>query len=370
MKDSVLYKKVLGCLVGGACGDALGGPVEGMNANFIRQLHSGRVTEMVSYRTRPDDFFQPEMPSAYAWHDTPGTYTDDTYFSIQNALCIIQKGGRINCEDLADFWVKNFDVNRAWFSTSNSYHKLELTHLPARDVGEGTIGENSSAMCIGPIGAINAGNPAQAAQDAYDVVSFMHWGHSREAAAILAAAVAEAFNPDATVESIMAAACDNIPNGKESRMYNALHLGLDLARKAKDSEELTQLYYDQLIIDWTGRGMQPSGDGRHEASCEAQESIPCALGMILNSKGDPRESIVSAANFGRDCDSIACMVGYVVGALHGIDGLPQSWVQAVMSANPEGPNLEELAVQFTQTLEKQLQADSARCQTVLGMAQA
>ena len=144
MKDSVLYKKVLGCLVGGACGDALGGPVEGMNANFIRQLHSGRVTEMVSYRTRPDDFFQPEMPSAYAWHDTPGTYTDDTYFSIQNALCIIQKGGRINCEDLADFWVKNFDVNRAWFSTANSYHKLELTHLPARDVGEGTIGENSS----------------------------------------------------------------------------------------------------------------------------------------------------------------------------------------------------------------------------------
>ena len=90
--------------------------------------------------------------------------------------------------------------------------------------------------------------------------------------------------------------------------------------------------------------------------------------MILNSKGDPRESIVSAANFGRDCDSIACMVGYVVGALHGIDGLPKSWVQAVMSANPEGPKSEELAIQFTQTLEKQLQADSARCQTVLGMA--
>ena len=367
MKNSVLYKKVLGCLLGGACGDALGGPVEGMNACFIRELHGGRVTEMVNYNTRPDDFFHPEKPSAYAWHETPGTYTDDTYFSIQNALCIIEKGGRINCEDLADFWVRNFDVNRAWYSTANSYHKLELTHMPARDVGEGTIGENSSAMCIGPIGIINAGDPAQAALDAYDVVSFMHWGHSREAAAILAAAVAEAFNPEATVESIMQAACNNIPGGKESRMCNALHLGLDLARQAKDTEELTKLYYDQLIIDWTGRGMQANGDGRHEASCEALESIPCALGMILKSNGDARDSIVAAANFGRDCDSIACMAGYVVGALHGVDGLPKTWVDAVMNANPEGPNFEELALQLTEALEKQLKADAGRSETVLAM---
>lgn len=369
MRDSMLYKKVLGCLIGGACGDALGGPIEGMNSQFIRQLHNGRVTEMVDYHTRPDDFFHPEQPSAYAWHYDPGTYTDDTYFSIQNALCIIEKGGRINCDDLADFWVKNVDPSRAWYSTFNSYQKLFLTHIPARDVGEGTIGENSSAMCIGPIGAINAGDPAQAAKDAYDVVSFMHWGHSREAAAILAAAVAEAFNPDATVESIIQAACDNIIGGKESRMYNALHLGLDLARKAKDTEELTKLYYDQLIIDWTGRGMQASGDGRHEASCEAQESIPCALGMFLNSKGDARESIVSCANFGRDCDSIACMIGYVVGAFHGIDGLPKSWVEAVKAANPEGPDFEELAERFTEVLEKQLAADAERCETVLKLAE-
>lgn len=367
MKNNTLYKKVLGCLIGGACGDALGGPIEGMNYKFIRELHGGRVTEMVDYHTRPDDFFHPEKNSSYAWYYTPGTYTDDTYFAIQNALCIIEKGGRITCDDLGDYWVRETDVSRAWFSTANSHHKLVLTHIPARDVGEGTIGENSSAMCIGPIGAINAGDPAQAAKDAYDVVSFMHWGHSREAAAILAAAIAEAFSPDVTVESIMQAACDNIPNGKESRMYNALNLGLDLARKAKDTEELTKLYYDQLIIDWTGRGMQPSGDGRHEASCEAQESIPCALGMILNTKGDARDSIVAAANFGRDCDSIACMTGYVVGALHGIDGLPKSWVEAVTTANPDGPNFEELARRFTEALEKQLETDRIRCESILSM---
>lgn len=369
MKNTVLYKKVLGCLIGGACGDALGGPIEGMNDRFIRQLHGGRVTEMVDYHTRPDDFFQPEKPSAYAWSYDRGTYTDDTYFAIQNALCIIEKGGRINCDDLGNFWVKNFDPNRAWYSTFNSYQKLVLTHIPARDVGEGTIGENSSAMCIGPIAAINAGDPAQAAKDAYDVVSFMHWGHSREAAAILAAAIAEAFNPDATVESVIQAACDNIIGRKESKMYNALHLGLDLARKAKDTEELTQMYYDQLIIDWTGRGMQESGDGRHEASCEALESIPCALGMFLNSHGDARETMVSAANFGRDCDSIACMTGYLVGAFHGVDGLPESWVAAVKAANPEGPDFEELAERFTEALEKQLNADIERCNTVLKMAE-
>lgn len=66
-KNSVLFKKVYGCMMGGVIGDAFGGPVEGMDAGFIRKLHNGPVTDLISYATRPEDFFMPAAPSAYAW---------------------------------------------------------------------------------------------------------------------------------------------------------------------------------------------------------------------------------------------------------------------------------------------------------------
>lgn len=345
-QQSALYKKVFGCVMGGVVGDAFGGPIEGMHADFIRELHGGVVTDLVSYTTRPDDFFMPAAPSAYAWSDKPGTYTDDSYFALLNARCIIEKGGRINCDDLGDFLVRECDIRRGWYSLAASYWKLMMTHRPARTVGQGNIGENSSAMCIGPIGIINACDPYQAALDAYDVISIMHDDHSRDAAGIIAAAVAEAFKPSATVDSIVDAALQNIPGGKYSRMYKPMLLAVDLARKAKDYEELTKLYYDQLIIEWSGRGKPVSTDGRHNDSCESYESIPCAVGMFLNAGGDFAKTIEGAANFGRDCDTIACMAGYIAGAFGGVDAIPAPWVDTCIAANPD-PDLRAIAEGLT-----------------------
>lgn len=366
-KNTVLFKKVYGCIMGGVVGDAFGGPIEGMNADFIRELHQGIVTDLISYTTRPDDFFMPEVPSAYAWSDKPGTYTDDSYFATVNARCIIENGGRISCDDLGDFWVKNLDVNRGWYTVQNSYWRLMMSYMPARQVGVGNIGENSSAMCIGPVGIINACDPKQASLDAYDVMSLLHHDHSRDAAGIIAAAVAEAMNPEATVESIVDAALNNIPGGVCSKMYKPMQLAVKLAKEAKDTEELTKLYYDQLIIDWCGRGKEISKDGRHNDSCEAYESIPCAIGMFLNTGGDYVKTIIGAANFGRDCDTIACMAGYIAGAFNGIDAIPEKWVETCLNANPE-PNLEDLAEKMTETLSKQAEMVAKRCETIFFMA--
>ena len=368
MQGSQLFDKVYGCLVGGLVGDAMGGPIEGMTANFIRELHGGVVTRMVSYDTRPEDFFHPEKPSAYAWHSEPGTHTDDTYFATLITRCIIEKSGRITCDDLADFWLRECDQRRAWLSLHFTYSKLFYTHIPPRDLGQGNIGDNSSAMCIGPVGAINACNPAQAALDAYDVVSMMHWGHSRDAAGIIAAATAAAFQPGATVDSVAQAAVDNIPGGKQSRMYKPMLLALDLARKARDTEELTKLYYDQLIIKWSGRGKAVSSDGRHCDSCEAYESVPCAIGMFVNAKGDYEKTIIGAANFGRDCDTIACMAGYIAGAFNGFSSIPQAWSAPCLAGNPETPSFTEMAEDLTRVLVAQQEKDLARVRRIAAMA--
>ena len=196
----------------------------------------------------------------------------------------------------------------------------------------------------------------------------MHHDHSRDAAGIIAAAVAEAFKPDATVESIVNAALRYIPGGKSSKMYEAMHLAVKLAKEAKDTEELTKLYYDQLIIDWCGRGKKICTDGRHDDSCESYESIPCAIGMFMNTGGDFVKTIIGAANFGRDCDTIACMAGYIAGAYCGSDNIPENWINTCLQANPD-PDLQDISLKMFRVLQKQTEKTISRCKILDKMSQ-
>jgi len=336
-----LFDKVFGCIMGGTIGDAMGGPLETMHFRFIRELHDGRVTDLVKYE-RPADFSQPHPNGAYAWYDRAGTNTDDSYFQTLITKAIIKKNGRITAEDLGEVWLSEMDVDRAYFSMKNSYHKLRLTNTPAREIGIGNMQENCSCMCVGTVGVINACAPRQAALDAYEVSSLVHDGYSREAAGLIAAAVAEAMNPRATVQSIVDAALAHLPNGKLSQVYAPMVRALECADRARDTEHMTELFYEKLNIEWLCRQPPMPEDGRHSIGVNPCESAVCALAMFYKANGDPKETIIASANYGRDCDTIACMAGYIAGAYHGASGLPRKWIDTVLQANPE-PDLRALA---------------------------
>lgn len=351
LNETLLFKKAFGCLIGGAIGDALGGPTEGMYYKFIRQYHNGRVEDLIDYK-RPEDFSQPRLNSAYAWKGEAGTHTDDTYFQLLITKAIVKKEGRITCDDLLELWREECDVNRAWHSLRNSYAKIMNTRIPARELGAGNIADNSSAMSIGTIGAINACNPAQAALDAYDVISLCHDSHSREAASMIAAAVAEAMKPGTSVQNVVEAAIRYVPGGKDSRMYAPMIKAIELADKARDTEELTELFHDQLIVKWENRSKLLVDSDRKSFSVEPLESVPCAIAMFYKEKGDYKRSVIASANFGRDCDTIACMTGYIAGAFNSIDGIPAEWIDKSLSANPDG-HMKELAIGLTNAIIKE-----------------
>jgi len=367
--NSVLFKKVFGCLIGGAIGDAMGGPYEGMHADFIRQLNGGGlIPDLHDYHLRPADFFQPEYGGGYAWSFAPGTYTDDTYFATLLGRCIIEKGGRITCDDLGDYWVKHCNVRCGWYAIQASYWRLIQSNRPARSASQGNMGDNSSPMCIGPVGVINACDPFTAALDAYDVSSIMHEDYSREAAGMLAAAIAEAMKPDATVESVIAAALDNLPGGKLSPLYPQMQLALECVKQAADVDELTKLFYERLNVQWARRPEVVSApDGRHSDSVDSLEAVPCALAMFAFNRGDYAKTISAAASFGRDCDTIACMAGYVAGAFQGTDGIPQRWIDTVLAANPQ-ENIKDIAEKITGVLLAQNERRRSQCDLLDQMA--
>ena len=351
LRNTQVFNKVYGIIMGGAVGDALGGPLETMHYRFIRKLFNGRLAEMTSYRVRPADFSQAGTGGAYALCDEAGTYTDDTRLASLISNAIVRKKGRITADDLAETWMTDMKVESFWHSISSSYFRIAIGQASVREGGVANMPDDSSAMCIGPIGAINFGNPAQAALDAYDVASLSHDGYSREAASMIAAAVAEACKPNTNVKNVVDAALSYLPNRDTSLMRPRTKLALELADKATDTEELTALLYQSFTVPWTRRdrgGAFLDGE-RLSQSVDAAEAVPCALAMFYKSNGGYKDSVLAAANFGRDCDTIACMTGYIAGAFNGANSIPYNWIDQVKQANPI-PDLENLALRIVEAL--------------------
>ncbi len=348
-KDSLLFKKVYGSLIGGAIGDAMGGPVESLHYRFIREYHHGRLTDLVEY-DRPPELGRPNPErGAYARSSKAGTYTDDTHLRHFITDAIVARNGRIMPEDLAKVWMEKMETRFFWVSITNSWNRIALTATPTWEVGAGNVPDNSSAMCIGPIGVINAGDPEQAAQDAYAIASLSHDGYAREAACIIASATAEAMKPDATVDGIVKASIEHMPNRDTSPMYGAVLRAIEWADEAADTEELTAIFYERGLVSFADRIPPGEPDDRKSWSVDPLESIPVVVAMFHKTKGDYRESVIAAANFGRDCDTIACMTGYIAGALNGVDAIPKEWIDTVREAQPE-PDQEEIAVGVTEAL--------------------
>lgn len=94
-----LAERVHGGLLGAACGDALGGPVEGLDADEIAARH-GRVTTMLPYER--------ESAEHGPWTLAAGSWTDDTRLSLMVAEAVISADGDVVAGDLARVLVARY----------------------------------------------------------------------------------------------------------------------------------------------------------------------------------------------------------------------------------------------------------------------
>jgi ADP-ribosylglycohydrolase len=330
--NSILDDKILGCLAGSALGDAIGGATEMMSYQKIEELYGWVDQPLPSGDTLETARFDPGRPA--------GVITDDT--QLKHLLCeaIIRRGGRVTADDWAAVWLEQMS---GWFYTPvvNAYHKLFAGDVRPREAGRGCMASNSSAMSISPVGIINACQPAQAAQDAYDVASLIHEGYARDGACAVAAAVAAAFHPQATVESVLQAATAYLyPLGQ---MKERIEQTLDLARRTGEYRAFRQEFYEQMLLPYPQNAMvapTPPPEGFFDTA-EPRETVPTALALFLLAEGRWRPAVEYAANFGRDADTIGAIVGAIAGAFEGATAIPDAWISLINKMNPM--NQHELA---------------------------
>ncbi len=81
--------------------------------------------------------------------------------------------------------------------------RLHYGHVDPREAGAGNIVNCGAAMYMAPVGVVNAGDPAGAYAEAIEVAAPHQSSYGREAAGVLAAAVAAGFVPGATAASVV-----------------------------------------------------------------------------------------------------------------------------------------------------------------------
>jgi len=296
--EDLLYDKVYGCLIGGLIGDAMGAPVEGWEYKKIIETY-GEI------------------------NDFSGDGTDDS--AIKMILCdaIIQNGGYVTADEFAESFLRNRKYYNLFYTpVKNMFHKIEdEIELPVY-AGMGNQQSSSSAMAISPMGIINACNPRQAALETYDVAGLIHAGNTtfcRDAACAIAAAVAEAMKPDSTVDSVIAASTSYLHKISSRVIVEYIEKILNLAKSLNDYEKFRIEFYENHL---------------QSLICDSRETVPCALALFYLAGGNPERSIIYGANFGRDADTIATMVGALSGAFAGAGGLRGEWIEKIRRSAP------------------------------------
>lgn len=318
---TVLFDKVYGCIAGAFVGSAMGAAVEGWEWRDI-QAKYGVLQELLPYahyrnlakpgsgRTRP-----------------PGTTEDGVERIKLLILAIGEKKGRISADDLGKTWLKHINLE-------NFGVQMEpCDEILYRIVGSGVhpsyaglysdfTGIVSFARSCHPIGLINACDPAQAHNDVFDVGRLyqpLHGGGLDWAAAV-ACGIAEAINPDSTVDTVIDAAREALPEQFNFTFDRAI----ELAKKSNDPFELREKF-DSI---YSGRGI------RYNLSM-AEEVVPKGFSIFSVIRGNLEDSIVGGVNFGRDTDCCTAIAAGLAGAFSGISNLPTEWIEQVDKATSQ-----------------------------------
>ena len=328
------FEKFLGCLVGAAAGDALGAPTETRTREQIEKRFGGYVN---TFLEPPNDVF--------ARGNKPGQVTDDFGLAYEACCEIIKNGGEIS-ESVIISSLLNWAKDEKHFeqfvgpTSRSSIYKLrgepfkEKYNFPL--INDNEKATNGSAMKISPIALFSNGNVKKAINDSIIVSSPSHDNNiSMSATAAVAAATAIALNENSSIYEILLSA---IKVAEEVDDYAKIHYqtlaGPSVSKKIKLAIEIAQKSdtFDEVltnISDIIGTG------------AAAYESVPAAFGIIAAANGDTLKAIFGAVNIGCDTDSIATIVGGIMGAMNGINSFPNDYLRIIDESN--GYNLSKLA---------------------------
>ena len=322
-----IKEKVLGCLLGAAIGDAMGAATEMRTTEQIKELFNGPVRE----------FLSPPMDT-FARGNKPGQVTDDFSLAYIGIETVLSHGGKIDNDVAVEALIKWSNIpeyfGRFAGPTTRAAITAMKTGVKAEDkwgfklCAENDKATNGAAMKASAMATLSLTNIEKAFENCMIFSMPTHDNNTAlSGAAAVACATSEALKESATLDSILEQALIGSKKGDEfgrkhgktlanPSIYEKTKLAISYAANIEKMDDLMQ-----EISDVIG------------TSVYAYDSVPAAFGFIAKYQGDPMEPIIAAVNVGNDTDSIATIVGGVLGALVGYKAFPEGYLELIEERN-------------------------------------
>lgn len=333
---SVVYDKIYGTLLAFRAGCAMGAITE-------YNCSQDRIQEMFGFQ----DKFIPYKHYSGAWTHPSGATEDGGERHKLIATAIIEKGDRINYQDLMKVWLRDCEMEDMYNMTQN-YDRVLLGFAqwgvdpddfpitkfgPPRDLGEHI---HLTARTFQALTTINAGDPENAIADMNEMGKFYYEDPKDDAfawGAVYNAALALALLPDATVESVIEGAMEYATPEIEEEIKHAIAI----AEKYDDPmdrdmwQELTDMYMDP--------------DSKYNAFARIEkypnssiyENVGYAFALFKATNANVKQSVLIATNRGYDADCTAASAAALCGALSGTSTIPADWIETLDSGILNNP---------------------------------
>jgi poly(ADP-ribose) glycohydrolase ARH3 len=300
ISQEILQDKFRGAIFGCFLGDAFGSGFEGMGPDravfHMSILDSPSVHHFVS-------------------KEFTRRYTDDTDMTLALAESIIQSG-QIDPEDIAKQFSLYCDLTRGYaIGTIKAVEALRTGmkwHEVARIVFENGSFGNGAAMRVSPVGLFYHHDLVSLREAAIKQANITHvhplgqWGAVMQACSVGLAVVRD---PAASFknEEVIVHLREVLWRGpiEYLKAVNKIEEMLSQGKKLQARE----------VAQFLGNGV------------EAHLSVPSACYIAITYSPDFCDAIRAAISLGGDTDTIAGMVGAIVGAHVGEKGLPVEWIE-------------------------------------------
>ncbi|WP_240809610.1 ADP-ribosylglycohydrolase family protein [Actinomadura sp. WMMA1423] len=237
----------------------------------------------------------------------PWEWSDDTEMACSVVACL-RRHGRIDQDALAASFATRMDTGRRYGAGALELLERIRDGHPWRAAtaesfgGNGSYG-NGAAMRVAPLGAFCMGDPARAAAEAALQAEITH-AHVEGVAGAMAVAVAASLAANGTAGNLIEAALDHVPGTYVRR-------GLERARGLKRATP--------------EQAAQALGNG---SRITAQDTVPFALWAATRHLDDYPAGVRACVTAGGDMDTTAAIVGGIIAAGTGIDGIPPAWLES------------------------------------------
>ncbi len=311
----------MGCLVGTAVGDAMGLPSEGLSRRRLARYYP---------QIRGHRFFFGQ-----------GMISDDTEHTCVVAQALLVSGGEVEAfrKDLARrlrFWLLGFPAS-VGFATARALLKLWLGFSPEQS-GVFSAG-NGPAMRSAILGAAYRNEMSKIRKLVRASTRITHRDPKAEYGALavaLAAQLAASASPGSVEPGDYQRQLQELLKGKAADEF------LGLTQKAAESVERkdpTETFADAL-----GLGKGVSGYVYH--------TVPVALHAWMSNQKDYQKAILDTIRCGGDTDTTAAIVGGIIGAGMGLQGIPADWIATLWEWPRTVDWMQELGVRLAETSAK------------------